>query len=82
MASVAVGAIVTAPGVAKSRTRHYAAPAEVRMVIQAQGNKVPGADPEPRFRLEMRSGVAEITQARINISPYPQRPGHLARAFS
>jgi uncharacterized membrane protein YgcG len=57
LSAVALAALVTAPAVAKSRTyaapTRYTAPALAysnSRVFQAQGNKMLGADPDPRVR--------------------------------
>jgi uncharacterized membrane protein YgcG len=60
LSAVALAALAAAPVVAKSRT--YAAPARYTApalaysnsrVFQAQGNKILGADPDPRIRFEI-----------------------------
>jgi uncharacterized membrane protein YgcG len=63
VSAVALAALVTAPAVAKSHTRHHAAPVlysapalahSNHTVFQAQGNRVLGTDPDPQVRLEMQ----------------------------
>jgi uncharacterized membrane protein YgcG len=61
VSAVALATVVTAPAVAKSRTRQHAAPALYApalahsnyTVFLPQGNKVLGADPDPRIRFEI-----------------------------
>jgi uncharacterized membrane protein YgcG len=62
VSAVALATVVTAPVVAKSRTRQHAAPSlygapamahSNHTVFQAQGNRVLGTDPDPQVRLEM-----------------------------
>jgi hypothetical protein len=66
VSAVALCTVVTVPAVAKSHTRQHAAAAlygapalahSSYTVFQHQGNKVLGADPDPRIRFEiMRDG--------------------------
>jgi hypothetical protein len=61
--SVVLAAVATAPAVAKSHPRQHAAPAlytaaalahSNQTVVQAQGNRMLGTDPDPQVRLEMK----------------------------